>query len=186
MTLFYVAIGISVLFLVVLVLVYNTLVYKRNVLQNTFASIDVMLKKRYDLIPNLVQTVKGYAEHEQEVLVRVTELRNRAAKPDLSDDEKIMLDARITGAMGRLMAVVENYPDLKADTHFLQLQRTITEIEEQISAARRAFNAAVTDYNNSCMMFPTNIAASVFGFSTRRLFEIPDVQKRNLNVSFHD
>lgn len=154
-----------------LILLYNSLISKKNQVENTFASVDVLLKKRYDLIPNLVSTVKAYMKHEKSVLTEVTELRAKAISPDISGDEKIDFDNRITASLKTIMVSVENYPQLKANESFLHLQATLTEVEEQISAARRAYNAAVLEYNNAIEMVPTNMIASIAGFKIRRFFE---------------
>jgi LemA protein len=183
MSVLYILTGAAVFVLIVLAVIYNSFVYKNNMVKNIFSTIDVLLKKRYDLIPNLVETVEGYAKHEERVFTKITELRNKAVHPQISDDEKIDLDAEVTGEMRQLLAVVENYPELKADKNFLNLQTTLTEIEDQISAARRAYNAAVTDFNNSCEMFPANIFANMFGFKCKTLFRITDAERKNINVS---
>lgn len=136
-----------------------------------------MLKKRYDLLPQLVSTVKGYMQYERSVLEELTKMRAQAISDQISDDEKINLDNKITKALGGIMVAVENYPDLKASQNFLHLQRAMTEIEEQISAARRAYNAAVTDYNNAVEMFPTNIVAGMMNYKCKSLFEISSHEK---------
>ena len=164
----YVLIGIVVFIIFVVAIIYNSFVYKNNSVKNVFSTIDVLLKKRYDLIPNLVSTVKGYAKHEETVFTRIAELRNQAIDINATDDQKIALDGEVLGQMQRLLAVVENYPELKADKNYLNLQMTLTEIEDQISAARRAYNAAVTEFNNACEMFPTNILAGMFGFKNKK------------------
>lgn len=181
----YISGGIFVFFLIVIAIIYNSFIYKRNVVKNVFSTIDVLLKKRFDLIPNLVETVKGYAKHEELVFTRIAELRNLANKENMSDEEKIELDGRVNSEMNRLMAVVENYPNLKADKNFMNLQITMTEIEDQISAARRAYNAAVTEFNNACEMFPTNIFAGIFGFKQKILFQIPQEEKVNVKADFN-
>ena len=183
MTIIYTLIGIAVFFMIVLAGIYNSFVYKNNVVKNIFSTIDVLLKKRYDLIPNLVETVKGYASHEERLFTKMAELRNKAASPQISDDDKIALDAEITGGMQKLLAVVENYPELKANENYLNLQMTLTEIEDQISAARRAYNAAVTDFNNSCEMFPSNLFANMFGFKRKILFQIISAERKNVKIS---
>jgi len=129
-----------------------------------------------------VSTVKGYAKHEETVFTRIAELRNQAIDTNISDDKKIQLDGEVLGQMQRLLAVVENYPELKADKNYLNLQMTLTEIEDQISAARRAYNAAVTDFNNACEMFPTNIFAGIFGFKNKTLFQIVKAERANVDV----
>ena len=164
------------------VILYNSLVGKKNQVTNVFASIDTLLKKRYDLIPNLISTVKTYMEHERGTLTDITELRAKATSGQLSDDDKVDLDNKISKALGGIMIAVENYPDLKANQNFLQLQGTLNEVEEQISAARRAYNAAVTDYNNAVEMVPTSIVASIIGYQRKKVFEIPKGQRENVNV----
>ncbi len=157
--------------LVVFVIIYNGLIAKKNRVESVFSTIDVMLKKRFDLVPQLVSTVKGYMKHERDLLERITEMRARAMQ-GLSSEEQVEMDARVTEALNQVMLAVENYPDLKASENFLHLQRTLTELEEQISAARRAYNAAVLDYNNAVQMLPTNIVAGMMNYKTKRYFEI--------------
>jgi LemA protein len=161
---------------------YNTLVAKKNQVTNVFASIDALLKKRYDLIPNLVATVKTYMSHEQGTLTKITELRAKAVSGLTSDDEKVDLDNRISKMLGGIMVAVENYPQLKANENFMQLQRSLNEVEEQISAARRAYNAAVTDYNNAVEMFPTNLMAGPMGYKHKQVFEISEQERQNIDV----
>ena len=161
---------------------YNSLIGKKNQVENVFASIDAILKKRYDLVPNLVSTVKTYMEHEKSTLTEITELRAKAVSGNLSSDEKVDLDNKISKMIGGIMVAVENYPDLKANQNFLQLQASLNEIEEQISAARRAYNAAVTDYNNATEMVPTNIIASMLNFKRKQVFEIGEAERKNINV----
>lgn len=164
--------------LIFVALIYNILVYRKNAADNVFSTVDVMLKKRYDLIPNLVETVKGYASHEKETLAKISEMRAKAVSDSTGVNEKINLDGEITNALGRIFAIAENYPNLKANEQFLNLQKNLSEMEEQIAAARRAYNAAVTDFNNSCEMFPTNIFASLFKFEKKRLFQVSDNEKQ--------
>ena len=167
---------------IILVLMYNSLVAKKNQVDNIFAGIDTQLKKRYDLIPNLVATVQKYMEHEKGILEEVTKLRSEANKPNISDEHKMKLDAKVTSALGSIMVAVENYPELKANENVMHLQRSLNEVEEQISAARRAYNQAVTDYNNALEMIPTNFMASAMGYTKKAVFEIPDEQRKNVNV----
>lgn len=166
----------------IIVLVYNFLVGKKNQVDNIFGSVDTILKKRYNLIPNLVATVEKYMEHERGTLEKVTELRAKAMKGDVSDDEKVSLNNMISSALGGIMVAVENYPELKANENFMHLQRSLNEIEEQISAARRAYNQAVTDYNNAIEMFPSNIVAGYLSYKRKRVFEVEDTQRENPNV----
>ena len=177
-------IPIIVLVIVILipVFLYNALVGKKNQVNNVFASIDALLKKRYDLIPNLISTVKNYMEHERGTLTEITEMRAKALSGGISDDDKVQIDNKISKALGGIMVAVENCPNLKANENFLQLQASLNEIEEQISAARRAYNAAVTDYNNAIEMFPTNVVASVMGYKSKTLFEISGKERENVNA----
>jgi LemA protein len=163
-------------------LIYNSLIGKKNAVENAFASIDTICKKRYDLIPNLVATVKQYMQHEANVLTEVTELRAKATSGKLSEDEQVEINSRIGAGLGRIMVAVEAYPDLKASENFQQLQRTLNEVEEQLSAARRSYNAAVTDFNNAVEMFPTNIVANMMHYSRRQLFEASESERQNVNV----
>ncbi len=163
-------------------MIYNGLIRKKNEVENAFGGMDVQLKKRYDLIPNIVSTVKQYANHEKDLLEKVTKLRAQAVSGNLSNDEKVAVDNQISGAMKGLMVAVENYPDLKANENFLHLQRTLNEVESQISASRRAYNAAVTDYNNGVETFPANIMAGMMGFKRKQVFEIPETERANVNV----
>ena len=172
-----IAIAILVVVLLVPVLIYNSLIGKKNQVLNVFGTIDALLKKRYDLIPNLIATVKGYMWHERTLLAEVTEMRAKAISDRTSDDEKVELDNKVTKILSRIMLAVENYPDLKAGENFMHLQRTLTELEEQISAARRAYNAAVTDYNNAVEMFPTNVVASIMNYKRRKFFEISEKER---------
>ena len=164
-------------FVLLIWLGYNSLVYKRNLVDNAFALIDTQLKKRCDLIPNLVASVKTYMKHESSTLTAITELRSKAIKPDLSAAERVAVNNQITDAMRSIMVQVEQYPDLKATDSFQQLNRSLNEVEEQLSAARRSYNAAVTDYNTSIQCFPTNLLASAFHFQKRELFQITESER---------
>ncbi|MDF1576522.1 MAG: LemA family protein [Bacteroidales bacterium] len=176
------AIGVLVILFLLIIGLYNSLVRRKNDVENAFASVDVMLKKRYDLIPNLVETVKNYMKHEKSLLTELTALRAQAVSGEISDDERIALENKITGGISGIMVAVENYPDLKASQNFLQLQAAWNEAEEQISASRRAFNAAVTSLNNKVETFPSNVMAGIMGYKRRTLFEIPEVERKNMNA----
>lgn len=173
---------IFVFILLVPVLMYNSLVGKRNQVHNIFGTMDAMLKKRWDLIPNLVSTVTGYADHERGLFEAVTEARAKASSGQLNEQQKVGLENSFMQLLGVVRATVENYPQLKASDNFLHLQRTLNELEEQISAARRAYNASVTDYNNAVQMFPTNIIASMFNFQQMTLFQIEAAERQNVEV----
>ena len=172
--------GIVLLFVLLIpVAMYNTLVRKRNQIHNIFGTMDALLQKRWDLIPNLVSTVKGYADHERGLFEAVTEARCKAQQGQLNQDQQVGLENSFMQLLGVVRATVENYPDLKATDNFMHLQRTLDELEEQISAARRAYNASVTDYNNSVQMFPTNIIAGMFNFKEKTLFQIEASEREN-------
>ncbi|MFR2068891.1 MAG: LemA family protein [Bacteroides nordii] len=174
---------IFVLLIIFVGVVYNSLVRKKNQIENAFATIDVMLKKRYDLIPNLVATVRQYAKYEEGVLIKLTEMRSKSYVT-LSNSEKANLDDIFTHAHTGLLAIAESYPELKASDNFMQLQRSINETEEQLAAARRTYNACVTDYNNAVQTFPSNLLAGIFGFNRKGVWAIqgseritPDVKE---------
>jgi len=173
---------VLVIGLLIPVMMYNTLVRKRNQIRNIFGTMDALLKKRWDLIPNLVSAVKGYADHERGLFEAVTKARALAQKGQLSEDQQVGLENSFMQLLGVVRATVENYPNLKASDNFMHLQRTLNELEEQISAARRAYNASVTDYNNSVQMFPTNIIAGMFNFKEKILFQIEAAERENPEV----
>ncbi len=162
--------------------VYNSLVNLRNMAKNAFANIDVMLKKRYDLIPNLVNTVKGYMKHEKETFEQLTKLRQQAIQLETSDDAKVDLNNQISELMGNIMVSVEAYPDLKASDNFLHLQRTIAEIEEQLSASRRSYNMAVTELNTKTETIPSNLIANLFKFKRKPLFQATATERKRVEV----
>ena len=173
---------VLIVIVLILILMYNSLVAKKNQVENIFASVDSVLKKRYDLIPNLVASVRKYMENERSLLQEVTKLRSDANRPNISDSEKIALDAKVTSALGSIMVAVENYPELKANENVMHLQHTLHEVEEQISASRRAYNQAVTDYNNAIEMIPTNFMASLMSYNAKEVFKLVDSERKNVNV----
>ena len=172
----------AVVVAVVLMLIYNSLVGKKNQVENAMAGMDVQLKKRYDLIPNLVAAVREYMKHEAGVLTEVTKLRSQLMAQNINTDARTGLENQLTQALRNVMVSVERYPELKASTNFLQLQTSLNEIEEQLSAARRFFNSAVTDFNNAVEMFPTSLLAGMMNYRKRGLFEIPENERKNVNV----
>jgi LemA protein len=143
----------------------------RNRRENAFADIDVQLKQRHDLVPQLVETVKGYASHEKELLLRITEARS-AAMQARTIDEKISTENALASSLQGLKIAVENYPDLKANQNFLQLQSELSDIENKLAAARRFFNAATAEYNTSVESFPANLIANNFGFKRETMFDL--------------
>jgi len=166
-----IVVGILVLIVIWVISLYNGLVRLRNRRQNAFADIDVQLRQRHDLIPQLVDTVKGYATHEKDLLLKITEART-AAMNATSIDGKIVAEQQLSAALQGLKVQVEAYPDLKANQNFLQLQEELSDIENKLAASRRFFNAATTEYNNAVESFPSNLIARNFGFNREILFDL--------------
>jgi LemA protein len=166
-----IVVGILVVLVLWVVSLYNGLVRLRNRRENAFADIDVQLRQRHDLVPQLVETVKGYASHEKELLLKVTEART-AAMAATTIDGKIAAEQQLTAALQGLKVQVEAYPDLKANQNFLQLQEELSDIENKLAASRRFFNAATTEYNNSVEAFPGNLIARNFGFKREVMFDL--------------
>ncbi len=163
---------------------YNWLVSLRNYISESWSNVDTELKRRYDLIPNLVATVKGYAAHEREVLERVTELRARCVANNGSPAEQASDETQLVAALKQMLAVVENYPQLKADQQFLKLQQELITTENRIQAARRFYNGNVRDYRNKCETFPSNLVAQMFGFQPQEFFSVPPSVKEVPDVEF--
>src|SRR5688572_2917927 len=161
--------------------VYNNLVRRRNVVDQAFSTIDVQLTQRYDLIPKLVETVKQYMGHERSLLEDITRLRSQAVAATTPAD-RIAADNQLTRAMGQLNVTMENYPQLKASDTFVQLQRSLNEVEEQLAAARRSYNAAVTDYNNAVQTFPSSLVAGTMNFGLRQTFVAEEVKRRGVDM----
>jgi LemA protein len=179
--------GLALLAIIVVIVVfvigaYNSLVTRRNRVQEASSDIDVQLKRRYDLIPNLVNTVKGYAAHESGVFEKVTEAR--AGLMHGTTGEKIAASNQLTETLKSLFAVAEAYPDLKANTNFLQLQAELTDTQDKIMASQRFYNSNVRDFNTAIQVFPTNLFASMFGFSKFEFIEASDTETANVEVKF--
>ena len=166
-----IVVGIIVLIVIWVISLYNGLVRLRNRRQNAFADIDVQLRQRHDLIPQLVDTVKGYATHEKDLLLKITEART-AAMNATSIDGKIVAEQQLSAALQGLKVQVEAYPDLKANQNFLQLQEELSDIENKLAASRRFFNGATTEYNNAVESFPSNLIAKNFGFNREIMFDL--------------
>lgn len=182
----WVIIGVVVVLIVIFIAVYNSLVRLRNQVKNAWAQIDVQLKRRYDLIPNLVETVKGYMKHERETLEAVTNARNLAQQAASSGaGARSKVEGELSSALSKLLAVVENYPDLKANQNFLALQEELTSTENKISFSRQFYNDSVLNFNNKTQMFPSNIIAGMFGFKAEEFFEVTVAAEREApKVSF--
>jgi LemA protein len=168
---FIIVLLVIVVFVFWIIGIYNRIIKLRNRRQNAFADIDVQLRQRHDLVPQLVDTVKGYATHERELLMRITEARSAAINAT-TIDEKIKTETQLTQALQGLRVAVEAYPNLKANQNFLQLQEELSDIENKLAAARRFFNAATTEYNNSIETFPANMIANSYGFKRETLFDL--------------
>lgn len=176
---------IVVLVLLVLYVIstYNSLVGLRNKVKDQWSQIDVQLKRRFDLIPNLVETVKGYANHEKETLEDVIKARNTFLSATTKEDE-MKANGELTNAISKLFALAESYPDLKANENFLGLQKELTETENKISYARQFYNDVVMKYNNKIEMFPTNLVAGIFGFKSETFFSAKENERENVKVKF--
>lgn len=174
---------IAGLLILVVIGSYNLLVSSRNRVKNGWHQIDVQLKRRIDLIPNLVETVKAYAAHEREVFEKIAEARNQAINAH-GPGEAARADSQLTSTLKTLFALVENYPDLKANQNFMRLQEELTHTENKIAFARQFYNDVVLEYNNRVQMFPTNIIAALFRFQPAEFYEIPETEREVPKVSF--
>ncbi len=180
MTTTIIIIAVAVVILLGIIGLYNNLVRMRNNRENAFANIDVQLKQRHDLVPQLVSTVKGYASHEKTVLENVTNARAAAMSANNIND-KIQAENKLSSALANLKVSLEAYPDLKANQNFLQLQTEISDIENKLAASRRFFNSATKELNNAVQTFPANILAGMFGFHKEPMFEIPATDRASLD-----
>jgi len=163
---------------------YNTLVALRNHIRDAWANIDTELKRRYELIPNLVATVKGYAAHEKEIFERITQLRSQCMASQGDPSQQAVDENQLVGALHKLLLVVENYPQLKADKNFLELQHELVNTEDRIQAARRFFNGNVRDYRNKCETFPSSLIAGAFGFQGQDYFNVDPAVREAPAASF--
>lgn len=168
------------------ILTYNGLVRIRNHIRDAWANIDTELKRRYDLIPNLVETAKGYAKHESETLEKVIALRNQCRSNTGSPAEQATTEKLLVSSLNGLFALAENYPDLKANENFMQLQQELSSTEDRIQAARRFYNGNVREYRNKAQSFPSNIVANMFGFpaEAEEFFEVDPVEREPVKVKF--
>ena len=170
-----IAVAIIIVFCI---FVYNSFIQLSNKVKEAFSTMDVYLKQRFDLIPNLVDTVKAYAKHEADTLEELTKRRAKVASNDI--DGKIDGEMRIGEALSRILVVVENYPQLKASENFLDLHKRLVKVEENIAFARRYYNGSVRQYNDKCQMFPYNIIANIFGFRAKKMYEIQNAAEREV------
>ena len=174
-------VGIAVLVSLHLISIFNGLVRRRNAVENIEGSVDAVLKKRYDLIPNLVSCVTPYVKHEHELLKSITALRAKGTAAQAASDH-VEVDHQLTAGLAKLVAVSEQYPDLKANQSFLSLQATLAQVEDQLAAARRTYNAVVTFYNNGIETFPGNVVAGLLGMKHRTVFRVDETQRQDPNV----
>lgn len=161
---------------------YNSIIKQRNQVENALSSTDVLLKKRYDLIPNLVSSVKQYMQFEESTLSKIVSLRSSLMDKSGTDEARMKQDSELTSLLGKVMVSIENYPDLKSNTNMLHLQQSLMEIEEQISAARRSYNASVMQYNNTIETVPSNIVASFMSAKRKTSFEISTSERETVSV----
>lgn len=175
-------IGIIVIIIVVaFIIIFNKLIQNKNKVKEAFSTMDVYLKKRWDLIPNLVEVTKKYASHEKEVFEKLTEIRSKSYD-DLSSTEKISSNIELSSNLSRLLAIAENYPELKASTNFIDLSRNLSQVEDEIAKSRKYYNGTVRDFNNIIEMFPTNIVALICGFKSQKMFEAKEEEKESIKV----
>ena len=179
MILLLIIVGIGAL---IFVLLYNGLIAKKNAVENSFGTMDALLKKRYDLIPNIVATAQQYMNYEKDTLTKITELRAKAISGNISTDEKTTLSNQVAPLLRNILANAENYPELKANSNFTDLQSALKELEEQIAGSRIGYNGIVTEYNNGIEMFPSNFVAGLMGLQRKPVFETPAEERKNVNV----
>ena len=180
----YIILGIVVVLLILyFVSTYNTFVRLKNTVEEAFSTMDVYLKQRWDLIPNIVETVKGYAKHEKSTLEEVIKLRN-TAYDQMSPDEKLEANKSLSQGITKIMALAESYPDLKANENFKDLSQQLTKVEADIANARKYYNAVVRKFNDKVEMFPSNIVAKLFHFKEEKMFEIQEAERENVKVEF--
>ena len=179
----WIILGIVVVVVIAVIAIYNSLVTLRQRVRNAWSQIDVQLQRRFDLIPNLVETVKGYMAHEADVLTKVTDLRSSWANAK-TVDEKAKLDNQLSESLKTIMAVAENYPDLKANQNFSELQTELTNTENKISYSRQFYNDTVQMYNTAIMKFPTNLIAGMLGFKEEAFLQIDETEKNPVQVKF--
>lgn len=186
-TALWIVLAVVAVLIIVVVSMYNGLIRLKNRVEEAWSDIDIQLKRRYDLIPNLVETVKGYAEHEKETLENVIKARNEAMAMQNNSDiaGKLQAENTLSSTLKSIFALSESYPDLKANQNFLELQRELADTENKIQAARRFYNGNVSDFNTKLQVFPTNIIAKRLGFSSKNFFEIEEAsQRENVKVEF--
>ena len=177
----YIIIAIIVLILIYFGVTYNSFVKLNNTVKEAFSTMDVYLKKRWDLIPNIVETVKGYAKHEKSTLKEIIELRN-STYDNMSANEKVDVNNKLSQGINKLMAIAEAYPDLKANENFKDLSQQLTKVEDDIANSRKYYNGAVRIFNDKVQMFPSNIVAGILGFKEQKMFEASESERENVQI----
>ena len=178
----WIILAVIILIIIYAFILYNNFISLDNKVKEAFSTMDVYLKKRWDLIPNLVETVKGYAKYEEETLTRVTKLRNNVYN-EMTNDEKIINNEELSSDVSKIMALKEAYPELKANENFIDLSNKLTKIEDDIANSRKYYNGTVIIYNNKVQMFPNNIFAKIFNYKTKRMFEASLEDKQNIRIN---
>ena len=178
----WIILAIIILIIIYAFILYNNFISLDNKVKEAFSTMDVYLKKRWDSIPNLVETVKGYAKYEEETLTKVTKLRNTVYNK-MTNDEKIINNEELSSDVSKIMALKEAYPELKANENFIDLSNKLTKIEDDIANARKYYNGTVRIYNNKVQMFPNNIFAKIFNYKTKRMFEASLEDKQNIRIN---
>lgn len=179
----YIVVGILLIIIIYALVTYNNFIKLKNMVQEAFSTMDVYLKKRWDLIPNIVETVKGYVKHEENTLKEIVELRG-SSYDSMSLDEKVKANQAISKDINKIMLIAENYPDLKASSNFQDLSRELSKVEEDIANSRKYYNGTVEMFNNKVEMFPSNIFAKIFGYKSKSMFETDNNERENVKVSF--
>lgn len=175
----YILLIVVIILLIIIIIEYNSLIKLKNNVKQARSGIDIFLNQRFDLIPNLVECVKGYSKHEKEIFENISKLRTEYAKSkDLQQAEKL------NNGINEIIALAENYPDLKASEQYLNLQKNLSKIESELQAARRIYNSEVTNYNTAINVLPKNVIANLFGFKEEKLFEIEEYKKENIKINF--
>ena len=181
----YIIIGIIVILLIYILITYNSFINSRNLVKEAFSTMDIYLKKRWELIPNLIEVVKGYSQYENETLTKITSLRS-SSYDELTMDNKIDINEELSKCLSNIFAVSENYPELKANELYTNLSNNLISIEDEIANSRKYYNGTVRNFNNKIQMFPNNILAKLFRFKEFKMFEANAEEKNNVGVNLND
>ena len=181
----YIIVGIIVIFLIYILITYNSFINSRNLVKEAFSTMDIYLKKRWDIIPNLIEVVKGYSKYEKETLTKITSLRN-SSYDELTMDNKININEELSKCLSNIFAVSENYPELKANELYANLSSNLISIEDEIANSRKYYNGTVRNFNNKIQMFPNNLLAKLFRFKEYKMFEANAEEKNNIGVNLNE